>query len=125
MEKEAGGKLMKFDYFYGIEADQYSFVRIPKILVTEAQFVNISIHAKVLYGLLLDRMGMAIKNEWLDDKNRMYVIYPIDEIIKDMGVGRKKAMDCLAELESVGLVHKKTRRNGLPSLLYVKDFVVA
>lgn len=116
---------MKFDYFYGIEADQYSFVRIPKLLVTETQFVNISIHAKVLYGLLLDRMGMAIKNEWLDDKNRMYVIYPIDEIIKDMGIGRRKAMDCLAELENAGLVQKKTRGNGLPNLLYVKDFVVA
>ncbi len=115
---------MKFDYIYGKQADQYSFLRIPKRLVTETRFVNISLQAKVLYGLLLDRMGMAIKNEWLDDQNRMYVIYPIDEIIKDMGVGRKKAMDCLAELENAGLVQKKTRGNGLPNLLYVKDFVV-
>ena len=115
---------MKFDYFYGIEADQYSFVRIPKLLVTETQFVNISIHAKVLYGLLLDRMGMGVKNEWLDEENRMYIIYPIDEISKDMGVGRKKAMECLSELEREGLVQKQTRGNGLPSLLYVKDFAI-
>ena len=115
---------MKFDYFYGIEADQYSFVRIPKILVTETQFVNVSIHAKVLYGLLLDRMGMSVKNEWLDEENRMYIIYPIDEISKDMGVGRRKAMECLSELEKEGLVQKQTRGNGLPSLLYVKDFVI-
>lgn len=116
---------MKFNYFYGTQAEQYSFVRIPKQLVTEAQFVDISLQAKVLYGLLLDRMGMAIKNEWLDNNNRIYVIYPIDEIIKDMGVGRKKAIDCLAELESAGLIQKQTRGNGLPNLLYVKDFVVA
>ena len=82
-------------------------------------------HAKVLYGLLLDRMGMAVKNEWVDDGNRMYVIYPIQEIQKDMGVTRKKAIECLAELEKVGLIEKHFRGMGLPSIYYVKNFAVA
>lgn len=115
---------MKFDYIYGKQADQYSFVRIPKRLVTEAYFTNLSLQAKVLYGLLLDRMGMGVKNEWLDEENRMYIIYPIDEISKDMGIGRRKAMECLSELEKEGLVQKQTRGNGLPNLLYVKDFAI-
>ena len=115
---------MKFDYIYGKQADQYSFLRIPKRLVTEKYFTNLSLQAKVLYGLLLDRMGMGVKNEWLDEEHRMYIIYPIDEISKDMGVGRRKAMECLAELEREGLVQKQTRGNGLPSLLYVKDFAI-
>ena len=115
---------MKFDYIYGKQADQYSFVRIPKRLVTEKYFMNLSLQAKVLYGLLLDRMGMGVKNEWLDEEHRMYIIYPIDEISKDMGVSRRKAIECLSELEKKGMIQKQTRGNGLPNLLYVKDFVI-
>ena len=68
---------MDFKYMYGKQADQYSFIHIPKMLVTEKIFTGITIHAKVLYGLLLDRMGMAVKNKWVDERNRMYVVYPI------------------------------------------------
>lgn len=116
---------MDFKYMYGTQADQYSFIHISKLLVTEKKFTGITIHAKVLYGLLLDRMGMAVKNEWVDDGNRMYVIYPIQEIQKDMGVTRKKAIECLAELEKVGLIEKHFRGMGLPSIYYVKNFAVA
>ena len=122
---------MDFKYMYGKQADQYSFIHIPKILVTEKIFTGITIHAKVLYGLLLDRMGMAVKNKWVDERNRMYVIYPIQEIQKDMGVTRKKAMECLAELENAGLIETTVSRRislgcmGLPSIYYVKDFAVA
>lgn len=71
---------MKFRYFYGSSADQYSFIRIPKLLITDNQFSELTIQAKMLYGLLLDRMAMAIKNKWIDSNNRVYVIYPIAEI---------------------------------------------
>ena len=116
---------MEFKYMYGTQADQYSFIHIPKLLVTEKNFTGITIYAKVLYGLLLDRMGMAVKNKWVADGNRMYVVYPIQEIQKDMGVTRKKAMECLAELEKVGLIEKHFRGMGLPSIYYVKNFAVA
>lgn len=116
---------MDFKYMYGTQADQYSFIHIPKLLVTEKNFTGITIYAKVLYGLLLDRMGMAVKNKWVDDGNRMYVVYPIREIQKDMGVTRKKAMGCLAGLEKVGLIEKHFRGMGLPSIYYVKNFAVA
>lgn len=55
---------MKFRYFYGSSADQYSFIRIPKLLITDNQFSELTIQAKMLYGLLLDRMAMSIKNKW-------------------------------------------------------------
>lgn len=87
--------------------------------------MGITIHVKVLYGLLLDRMGMAAKNKWVDERNRMYVVYPIQEIQKDMGVTRKKARECLSELENAGLIEKHFRGMGLPSIYYVKDFAVA
>ena len=77
---------MTFDYFYGTRADQYSFIRVPKLLITGKEFSSLTIQAKMLYGLLLDRMGMSIKNKWLDQENRVYVIYPIKEIQQDMNI---------------------------------------
>lgn len=88
---------MKFRYFYGSSADQYSFIRIPKLLIIDNQFSELTIQAEMLYGLLLDRMAMSIKNKWVDNQNRVYVIYPIAEIQNDMHITRKKAMECLSE----------------------------
>ena len=47
---------VSFDYFYGTQADQYSFYRIPKALLQDEYFRNLSSVAKILYGLMLDRM---------------------------------------------------------------------
>lgn len=116
---------MTFQYFYGKGADQYSFIRIPKLLLTDKTFSSLSIMAKMLYGLLLDRMGIAAKNKWLDKENRVYVIYPIAEIQQDMCVSRKKAMEILFELEENGLVEKQIRGSGLPNLIYIKKFTAA
>ena len=54
-----------FDYHYGTEAEQYSYFRVPRILITDERFRHVSTDAKLLYGLMLDRMGLSIKNKWL------------------------------------------------------------
>ena len=113
---------MTKNYFYGLQADQFSFIRIPKELVVGEAFSSLSIQAKILYGMLLDRMGMSYKNKWLDEDNRVYIIYSLDEIQSDMNVSKHKAVDCLAELENVGLIVKKKRGKGLPNQIYVKNF---
>ena len=63
---------MQFDYFYGSQAEQFSFYRIPKVLFTDPQFKPLSTDAKVLYGILLDRMSLSVKNHWLDEQSRVY-----------------------------------------------------
>lgn len=60
---------IQFDYFHGMEAGQYSFYRIPKMLFTAERFRSLSCEAKVLYGLMLDRMGLSIKNRWIDEED--------------------------------------------------------
>ena len=114
---------MKFNYYYGSEADQFSFIRIPKIMLIDKVFQTLSMAAKVLYGVLLDRMSLSMKNGWLDEENRVYIIYQIGEIQEDLGFTKKKAMDLLAELEDFGLLEKKRRGHGLPNILYVKSFM--
>ena len=114
---------MEFSYYYGSQADQFSFIRIPKIMLTEETFSSLSIPAKVLYGVLLDRMTLSRKNAWFDEENRVFIIYQIGEIQEDLGFSKKKAMDLLAELEKFGLLEKKRRGHGLPNILYVKSFM--
>lgn len=115
---------MKTNYFYGLQAEQFSFIKIPKELVVGDAFASLSVQAKILYGILLDRMEMSGKNKWMDEENRVYIIYSLDEIQSDMNVSKHKAVDCLAELEDVGLIVKRKRGKGLPNQIYVKNFSI-
>ena len=104
---------IQFDYFHGMEAEQYTFYRIPKILFT----------AKVLYGLLLDRMSLSIKNRWFDEEDRVYIIFTVEEIAELMNCGTQKAVRLLKELDSekgIGLVEKRRLGLGKPNVIYVK-----
>lgn len=114
---------MNFNYYYGNQADQFSFIRIPRVLLVDQLFSPLSIQSKILYGVLLDRMGISMRNGWFDELNRVYIIYQISEIQEDLGFSKKKAIDYLTELEQFGLVEKKRRGRGLPSILYVKSFM--
>ena len=81
---------IQFDYFTGMEAEQYSFYRVPKVLFTEPCFKTLSCEAKVLYGLMLDRMSLSIKNRWLDSEDRVYIIFTVEEIAELMNCGTGK-----------------------------------
>lgn len=118
---------LKFEYYYGMEADQYSFYRVPKMLFTEACFQSLSCEAKILYGLMLDRMGLSVKNQWFDEKNRVYIIFTVEEIMDLLGCGRQKAVRSIAELDGekgIGLIEKKRMGQGKPNIIYVKSFVI-
>ena len=103
-----------FHYFQGMECDMYSFYRIPKLLFTSEYFKNLSCEAKVLYGLMLDRMSLSIKNRWFDEEGRAYIFFSVEEIMEMLNCGRNKAVNCLKELDQekgIGLIEK--RRIGL------------
>lgn len=118
----------EFDYYYGVEAEQFTFVRVPKVLFTDKEhFGGLSNEANLLYGLLLERMSLSRKNNWIDKHNRVYIIFPVEEIEEILDVGHEKALNLLKELDNqseIGLVKKKRRGLGLPSILYVKNFIV-
>lgn len=117
----------EFDYYYGAESEQFSFVRVPRVLFTDKEhFGNLSNEAKLLYGLLLERMSLSRKNNWIDKHNRVYIIFPVEEIEEILDVGHEKALNLLKELDDqsgIGLV-KKRRGLVLPSILYVKNFII-
>ena len=118
---------LKFDYYYGAEAEQFSFYRVPRLLIKDERFKWLSSDAKLLYGLMLDRMALSMKNGWLDDENRAYIIYTIENIREDLGCSKEKAVKVLAELDAnkgIGLVERIRRGLGKPDIIYVKNFVI-
>ena len=122
------GEKYKFDYYYGSQADQFSFFRLPKLLIRDKRFKDVSSDAKILYGILLDRMSLSMKNRWMDDENRVYIIFKISEIMEEFDCSERKAVEMLAELDTnsgVGLIEKKRQGLGKPNLIYVKNFVVS
>lgn len=116
---------MEFMYYYGIEAEQFSFYRVPRLLIKDKRFQGLSSDAKLLYGLMLDRMALSMKNGWLDENNRVYIIYALENIMEDLGCSKPTCIKVIRELDSkngIGLIEKKRRGLGKPDLIYVKNF---
>ncbi len=119
------GDVMGFDYYYGIEAEQFSFYRVPRLLIKDEKFRGLSSDAKLLYGLMLDRMALSMKNGWLDEENRAYIVYAVENIMEDLGCSKPTCIKIMRELDAVkgiGLIEKKRRGLGKPDIIYVKNF---
>lgn len=114
---------MDFDFYYGLQAQTFSFYRIPKLLFTDSRFSSLSAEAKTLYGILLDRMDLSMKNGWLDKQNRVYLFFTVQEIQESLGCGKNKAIHLMKELEKMGLIERKRQGMGKPSFVYVKNIL--
>ncbi len=112
------------EFFRLEESEQYAFYRVPKVLFTNDRYWNLSTDAKMLYGLLLDRMALSQRNGWVDEEGRVFIIYTIDKIMEALGCGNKKAIQLLSELEKkADLIMRKKQGLGKPNLIYVKKFI--
>lgn len=115
-----------FEYYYGNQTETFNFIRIPKLLFTDKTFAGISNDAKILYALMLDRMALSRQNEWFDEENRVYIIFTIDEAAEMMNCGNDKVIKLFKELDDksgIGLITRKRRGLGKPSIIYVRNFV--
>lgn len=111
------------DYICGDEAIQFTFFKIPHLFISAPRFKHLSTYAKMLYGMLLDRMGLSARNGWHDDTGRVYIYYTVKEICENIGCGRNKTMRLLAELDTVkgiGLIERVKQGQGKPDKIFVK-----
>lgn len=113
----------EFDFFYGRESERLNFITIPKILLKDPRFKGVSSEAKILYGCLLDRNSLSQKNGWLDEKNRVYVVYTIKEMQEDLCCATEKVSKILKELEAIGLIFRKRNGRGMANYIYVMDYM--
>lgn len=108
-----------FEYFYGQQAESYTFYRIPKVMFTEERFKGLSCEAKVLYGLMLDRMSLSTKNEWLDEEGKVYIVFPLSDIRELIQCSKQTAVNLVHELDTeqgIGLIEKS--RPGLGKQMF-------
>ena len=115
-----------FRYFYGEEADMHSFYRIPKLLFTNGYFKALSNDAKILYGLMLDRMSLSVKNQWFDEENKAYIYFSVEDIMELLNCGKNKAVKIMQELDDetgIGLIEKRRQGFGKVNVIYVKTFM--
>lgn len=116
---------LKLDYYYDDEGQQFSFFKFPKYLIGDF-YKGVSLSAKVLYGLMLDRMELSRDNDWRDEEGRIYIIYSVRSIMEDLNISKPTALKLLNELDcetGIGLIEKKRRGQGKPDIIYVKNFI--
>ena len=98
---------VEFDYFHGYESEQFAFYRIPKVLFTDDYFKDLSSDAKVLYGLMLDRMSLSIKNNWIDEEDRVYIIFTLEQVMQYMNCGKDKDV-YKRQIFACPVIHRQT-----------------
>ena len=108
-------------YFYQSQQDQYTFYRIPKALIKGVRYQHVTMEAKLLYGILLDRMSLSCKNDWCDASGKVFIIYTLEELMEDFSCSDKTATKLLRELEQSDLIVRQRQGLGKPSLIYVKQ----
>lgn len=114
----------KYKHFYGNQSEQFTFYKVPKQLFVDEKFHNISAEAKLLYGILLDRMSLSSANGWRDEDGKVYIIFTVEEVQTSLGCAEKKAIKLLNELESkCGLIDKVRQGLGKPNIIYVRNFL--
>lgn len=111
------------NYFTMQDADLFSFVRVPKELLVNPEYKSISAESKLLYGVLLDRVSLSRKNNWVDEMGRIFIIYTRVEIMEIMGAGEKKITKLFNELKDKELVEEKRQGLQKPNLIYVGKFL--
>lgn len=105
------------DYFYGNEAGQFRFYRVPKALFGG----ELSLEAATLYSLMLDRVGLSVKNGWLDSLGRVFIYFVQKDVQKLLRCGHNRATAFMRELERFGLIERKRQGLGKPAMIYVKN----
>ena len=113
---------LDLNYYYGQEAEQFTFYRLPKALITDSRFKEVSNNAKLLYGLMLDRMSLSARSGWFDEENRVYIKYAVKTIMEDLNCSKPTAVGLIKELQNIGLIDI-VQQSGLANIIYVKNFV--
>lgn len=113
---------MGFDYFYGRGTEPFAFLQVPRVLIEDERFADITTDAKFLYSFMLNRSFLSARSGWLDDAGRVYIYYTLEQIMADMHCANQKGTKLLKELEKAGLIERQKQGQGKATRIYVKDF---
>lgn len=114
---------MEFEYYYGEESEQHIFLQLPKFLLKEPRFAELSDTSKILYSLMLERMALSRKNGWFDEQNRAYIYFSVDYAKEELHRSKPTVIKAMKEIEAIGLIERIIRGQGKPTIIYVKKFI--
>lgn len=100
----------------------FAFYRTPKAFFQSDEYKDLSAEAKILYGILLDRVSLSAMNEWKDEAGRVFIYCTLESIQEALGCAHQKATKLLRELEKAGLLERKKQGLGKPDIIYVMNF---
>lgn len=100
----------------------FNYTKLPNELFTIKMFSSLSLHAKVLYSFMLQRISISKDNNWIDDYGNVYIYYKSEEIMQKFNCSNKTASKIMSELEEIGLIEKKRQGQGRPDIIYVNKF---
>lgn len=104
-----------------INFENEKFFKVYKFLFEDDSFKNLSVDAKVIYSLIVERNSLSIKNNLKCKDGNYYIILKNKEIQSILNCGSQKAVKVLNELELVNLIVKKKQGLNKPNLIYLKS----
>ena len=109
-------------YFIAPDTEKFTFYGVPKLLFTDEKYQTVSTDAKMLYGLLLDRLSLSEKNGWKDEHGRVYQYFTIRQAQELLHFGHEKVCRLFAELEAADLIECRRQGQGKANRIYLKGF---
>ena len=114
---------MKYAYFKGKESETFRFVQVPYLFFEDENFRKLSSDAKILFGLMLGKMSLSRKNNWLDEEDHVYIMWSQESICETLGRSKPTVIKIIKELVSAGLIEYPKSGQGNCAVIYVKDFL--
>lgn len=117
---------MEFEYYHNNDGDQFRYIQLPTILLEHEYFSGLSLESIVLYSMMLNRISLSFKNDWVDESSRVYIYFTLEEVMKKLRCKSQKAVKLMAELDvdkGIGLIERKKQGLGKPAVVYVKNFM--
>ena len=96
-----------------------NFLRFPLSLLANTKYKEMSLEAKFIYSLLLNRLTLSQKNNWINENKEVYLIYTREDAAKLLNITYKKTIAAFKELSENGLLYEQRQGRGLPNLIYV------
>lgn len=97
-------------YFIPYKANEFlenRFFQVPKELFVNQYYTDLSLASKVLYGILLDRLSVSIKNKWTDKDGDIYIIFSRKEAQEKLNLSDKTVTKAFKELKNKKLIREK------------------
>lgn len=104
--------------FNATELLQYKYITVPKELFINPRYSTLSSNSKLLYGFILDRFSLSLKNNWKDENGKAYLIFTRKDIQKLLNLSDKTVTKAFKELSNCKLIYEKKQGRNKPNLIY-------